>query len=65
VDGFLFPPEDHKALARHMLELLENENLRAQMAKNARLRYLEHFESSRAVQAQAAWIIQQIKRATP
>jgi glycosyltransferase involved in cell wall biosynthesis len=59
VDGFLFPPGDHKTLARRMIELMEDENLRAEMGKNARLRFLEQFELSRAVQTQARWIIKQ------
>jgi glycosyltransferase involved in cell wall biosynthesis len=60
VDGFLFPPGDHNALATRMIALLENEPLRAQMAVSARLRFLEHFESSHAVKMQARWIIRQI-----
>jgi glycosyltransferase involved in cell wall biosynthesis len=60
VDGFLFPPGDHNALATRMIALLENEPLRAQMAVSARLRFLGHFESSHAVKMQARWIIGQI-----
>lgn len=64
VDGFLFPPGDHKALAKRMIQLMEDENLRAGMAKNARLRFLEQFELSRAVRTEARWIIKQIGGAT-
>ncbi len=60
VDGFLFPPGDHEALAARMMELLENEPLRAQMATSARRRFLEHFESTRTVKVQARWIIEQV-----
>jgi glycosyltransferase involved in cell wall biosynthesis len=60
VDGFLFPPGDHQTLAERMIELIEDENLRAGMAKNARLRFLEQFELSHAVQTQARWIIKQV-----
>jgi glycosyltransferase involved in cell wall biosynthesis len=63
VDGFLFPPGDHKALAGRMVELMENKDLRARMATPARRRFLEHFEISHAVQTQARWIIQQVRRA--
>jgi glycosyltransferase involved in cell wall biosynthesis len=62
-DGFLFPPGDHKALAKRMMELMENEDLRAKMAANARRRFLDHFESSQAVQTQARWIIEQVRKA--
>lgn len=63
VDGFLFPPEDHDALAARMMILLENKPLRAQMAANARHRFLEHFESTRVVKEQARWIIEQVGKA--
>ena len=63
VDGLLFPPGDHDALATRMIQLIENVSLRRQMAASARLRFLEHFESSRAVQTQARWIIEQITHA--
>jgi glycosyltransferase involved in cell wall biosynthesis len=64
VDGFLFPPGDHQALARRMIELMENQSLRAEMGKNARQRFLEQFELSHAVQTEARWIIKQVSRAT-
>jgi glycosyltransferase involved in cell wall biosynthesis len=63
VDGLLFPPGDHQALAKHMIELMENADLRARMAANARRRFLDHFESSQAVQTQARWIIEQVRNA--
>ena len=61
VDGFLFPPGDHEALARRMIELMEHDGLRARMAANARRRFLDHFEISHAVQTQARWIIAQVQ----
>ena len=64
VDGFLFPPGDHRALAQRMIQMVENKNLRAEMAGNARCRFLEQFELSRAVQTQARWITEQVGRAT-
>jgi glycosyltransferase involved in cell wall biosynthesis len=63
IDGFLFPPGDHDALAARMMTLLENETLRAQMGASARRRFLEHFESTRAVKEQARWIIEQVSNA--
>ena len=63
VDGFLFPPGDHDALATRMIALLENEPLRAQMAASARRRFVEQFESARAVKIQARWIIEQVRNA--
>jgi glycosyltransferase involved in cell wall biosynthesis len=63
VDGFLFPPGDHDALATRMMGLLKNGSLRAQMAASARRRFLEHFESTRAVKEQARWIIEQVSNA--
>lgn len=63
VDGLLFPPGDSDALATRMMDLLENEPLRARMAASARGRFLEHFESTRAVKEQARWIIEQVNKA--
>ena len=59
-DGFLFPSGDHATLARRMLQLIEDQPLRERMAASARRRFLELFESSRAVKIQARWIIEQI-----
>jgi glycosyltransferase involved in cell wall biosynthesis len=63
MDGFLFPPGDHAALARHMIRLIEDGPLRAQIAASARRRFLEHFESAHAVKMQVPWIIEQITHA--
>lgn len=64
VDGFLFPPGDHQALAERMIRLLENDTMREDMAQNARRRFLEHFEATRVVQVQAGWLLEQIRNAT-
>lgn len=56
VDGLLFPPEDHAALARQMIEIVNNDRLHRQMAADCRQRFLEHFEISKAVAAQAHWL---------
>lgn len=63
-DGFLVPPGDPAALARRMLQLLDDEGLRELMAASARSRFLESFESTRAVKLQARWIADQITQAT-
>jgi len=63
VDGFLFPSGDSEALASRMMTLLENEPLQTQMGASARRRYMDYFESNRAVQTQARWIIEQVKKA--
>jgi glycosyltransferase involved in cell wall biosynthesis len=63
-DGFLFPPGDHTQLARRILQLMEQGLLREQLAACARRRFLELFESSRAVKVQAHWILEQIAYAT-
>lgn len=55
VDGLLFPPEDHAALARQMIELVHNQRLHRQMAIDGRRRFLENFEISKAVAGQARW----------
>ncbi len=45
--GLLVRPESPKALARAMLEVLENRELSAQIAKNARKRYEAEFDFNR------------------
>lgn len=61
VDGLLFPPGDHEALARCMIELAENSERRRQMAANGRQRFLDHFEMDCAVKTQAQWLCQLIE----
>lgn len=61
VDGLLFPPGDHEALARCMVELAENSMRRRQMAANGRQRFLDHFEIGRVVKTQAQWLCQLIE----
>jgi glycosyltransferase involved in cell wall biosynthesis len=56
LDGLLFPPGDEQALAQCMVELAESQELRSRMAANCRSRFLEKFELSRSVAAQADWI---------
>ncbi|MDR3412364.1 MAG: glycosyltransferase family 4 protein [Formivibrio sp.] len=56
MDGLLFRPEDHEALARCIVELAENPVLRNQLSLNSRQRFLENFELSRSIKAQADWV---------
>lgn len=56
VDGLLFPPDDHAALARQMMEIIHNKRMHLQMAANGRRRFLENFEIAKAVAAQAKWL---------
>lgn len=65
VDGLLFPPGDHEGLGRRMLELAQNDSLRAQLGASSRRRFLQSFELSQAVKAQADWVSQLIKASMP
>ncbi len=56
VDGFLFEPGNDAELAERLLRILKDRDLREQMGRNARQRFLEEFESSRAAKRQADWL---------
>lgn len=56
VDGLLFEPGNAEELASCLLRLLGDAELRAEMGRNARQRFLEEFESSRVAQKQADWL---------
>ncbi|MGC4044601.1 MAG: glycosyltransferase family 4 protein [Armatimonas sp.] len=43
--GFLFPSKDSAALAKHLKQLVQNEELRLKMAKAGRNRIQEHFRT--------------------
>lgn len=60
VDGFLVPPENPEILAEHIMEMLNNQELRKTMGKNARDRFLENFELRKAVMNEADWLEKQI-----
>lgn len=62
VDGWLFPPEDDRALADRIVDLGQNDLRRSQMSQESRRRYLQHFETSMAVTQQAKWLNQIIRR---
>jgi glycosyltransferase involved in cell wall biosynthesis len=57
VDGLLFPPEDHAELARQMIQVINDEQFYRQMAAEGRRRFLENFEISKTVAAQARWLV--------
>jgi len=56
VDGFLVPPDDASALARRLVALLGDPALRQTLGANARERFLNVYEQSRVVAAQADWL---------
>ncbi len=58
VDGYLVPPEDFESLASKIKLLLGNAELREKMGQNARERFLETFEQSKIIHAQADWFEQ-------
>jgi len=56
VDGFLFEPGNDLELGDRLLEVLSDRELREQMGRNARRRFLEEFESSLVAKRQADWL---------
>lgn len=56
VDGFLVSPDDPVALADRLATLLRDATLRQTLGANARQRFLEVYEQSRVVAAQADWL---------
>lgn len=55
VDGFLVPPDDPEALAEKIKLLLSDPELREQMGKNARQRFLDVFEQTKSIEQQVLW----------
>ncbi len=56
VDGFLVPADDPESLAKKLLLLLSAPELRRSMSKNARERFLSHFENQKVVSDQVTWL---------
>jgi glycosyltransferase involved in cell wall biosynthesis len=56
VDGFLVPPGDPRALAEALGRLLADQPLREQLGRNARQRFLDHYEDSVVLRKQADWL---------
>jgi glycosyltransferase involved in cell wall biosynthesis len=64
IDGLLFTPGDHKSLGRRMLDMAQDDFLHTRLGASSRTRFLESFELSRAVKAQADWISQLVNAST-
>jgi len=58
LDGLLFTTGDYVEMARHIIEMASNRELRLQMATNCRSRFLQCFEMNRMVRLQALWLNQ-------
>jgi glycosyltransferase involved in cell wall biosynthesis len=56
VDGLLFEPGNHKALAHCLIKLINNKDARSKMSVNSRQRFLEKFEIRKAAIRQADWL---------
>jgi glycosyltransferase involved in cell wall biosynthesis len=54
-DGFLVPPDDPSALATRLETVLTHPQLRRELSRRARERFLAEFEQSRSVREQADW----------
>jgi len=62
IDGFLFSPEDSLDLAEKIKFLIDNPDIRNQMGKNARERFLMKFELKRNIGQMAGWFDNEIKK---
>lgn len=58
VDGFLFPPGDHLQLADRLRQLLSSRELRDEMSRNARRRFIEKFSMDGNISKLADWFEQ-------
>ena len=56
VDGLLFETGNHEALGSCLMNIAGNGRLRTELGANSRQRFLDRFELSRAVSAQAEWV---------
>ncbi len=62
LDGLLVPPEDPAALEACLGRLLANAQLRAEMGRNGRARFLSAFEAQGRVSQYADWIEAELDR---
>ncbi len=56
VEGFFWPLDDAEAAARYLIELLEDDTLRARMSANARSRFREAFDEPKVAGRLAAFL---------
>lgn len=56
VDGFLIPPNDVDALANRLTRLLSDVTLRSKLGRNARHRFVEHYDQEAILAAQSTWL---------
>lgn len=56
VDGYLVQPDQPEALSERLQALLRDVRARETMGRNARERFLEHFEQGRSTEALAGWL---------
>ena len=55
IDGFLVPPNEPKILADKICYIFQNPELRGEMGRNARLRFLNNFDQDQAVDNISEW----------
>jgi glycosyltransferase involved in cell wall biosynthesis len=60
--GFLVPPQDAHNMAQHVMTLLNNPSLRAEMGRKGRERVLAHFGASTTTQAYLAHFARLLKK---
>lgn len=56
IEGILVPTGDAESLAKGIITLVENRQLREEMAHNARERFLSQFTSDKMVEKTASWL---------
>jgi glycosyltransferase involved in cell wall biosynthesis len=64
IDGYLVPPEDPVAMQTRLGQLLANADLRAQLGRNARARFLSAFEVGERARQYADWLESELWAAT-
>lgn len=56
VEGLLVPPDNPRELADALARVVNDQELRAEMGRNARRRFLDAFEQRKALSNQVAWL---------